>query len=315
MSDLSVLARIVHFAATLLAAGTVCFLVLIAKPATPEHPVPDALARRCRLMLWTALALAGISGAIWLVLLAAEIAGEPIAQTFRDGTLWTVTSQTRFGQVWALRLGLAILLGLSIWGFATRYFRQGSLVIAGAFVALMALVGHSGASASAAGQAYLAVDMVHLMAAAAWVGGLPALTVLLAMTHRADDTSWRDTVIVAVRRFSVLGVISVGALLVTGSVNSWHLLGGVTALWTTAYGRLLSLKIALFAAMVAIASINRLHLTPRLQAAGAMRALIRTCLTEIILGFGIVAIVGALGTMAPAEHANHMAQKHTMEKH
>ncbi|MGH7914668.1 MAG: CopD family protein, partial [Candidatus Binataceae bacterium] len=112
----------------------------------------------------------------------------------------------------------------------------------------------------------------------------------------------------AARRFSFIGIVSVGTLLATGLVNSWHLLDGVGALVTTAYGRLLSLKIALFAIMVAIASVNRLRHTPRLPTADASSALLRNSLVEIVLGFAVIAIVGALGTMAPHDHVHHMAR-------
>ena len=73
----------------------------------------------------------------------------------------------------------------------------------------------------------------------------------------------------ATLRFSTLGVISVGTLLVTGIVNTWYLAGSIEALTGTYYGQLLLAKIALFFAMVAIAAVNRQWLTPRLmQSAG-----------------------------------------------
>jgi putative copper resistance protein D len=308
MGDLGVLARIVHFAATLLAAGTVCFLVLVAEPAAPQRPVLDALTRRCRHMAWTALAVTVISGAVWLLLLAAAIAGEPVMASIRDGTIWAVAGQTRFGQIWGFRLGLAVLLGLLLCAPAQRDQGYVSLLVAGAFVALVAFVGHSGASPGPAGQAYLAADMVHLLAAAAWIGGLPGLAVLLAMTRSMDDPLLRGATVDAVHRFSILGIVSVGALLVTGSINSWHLLDSLSALSTTAYGRLLSIKIILFAGLIAIAAINRLHVTPNLPAAGALRIMKRNVIAEAALGLCIIAIVGALGTMSPGNPAHERMQ-------
>ena len=65
-------------------------------------------------------------------------------------------------------------------------------------------------------------------------------------------------------RFSRLGVFSVGILLASGLINSWNLLNGPRDLMATDYGRLVALKIVLFAAMVAIAAVNRFYLTPRL---------------------------------------------------
>jgi copper resistance protein D len=310
MNEPIVLVRVVHFAATVLAAGTIGFLVLIAEPAARHRPGLAMLNRRCRFMLWTALAVAVISGAIWLLLLASAIAGEPLAQVWRDGTLWTVASQTRFGQVCGLRLALAILLGVLALYAEAPGARFVSLALAAAFAALLAMVGHGGATPGAAGLVFLVVDMGHLMAASAWVGALPGLVLLLAMAAHVDDAVWRGIAVRAAHRFSILGIVCVGALLVTGAVNSWHMLNGADALLTTAYGRLLVVKIVLFAVMVGIASVNRFGLTPRLPAAATMRALLRNSVIEIVLGFGILAIVGALGTMAPMQHTHDMEHRH-----
>jgi copper resistance protein D len=80
----------------------------------------------------------------------------------------------------------------------------------------------------------------------------------------------------------------------------------------------LLLKIALFLAMIAIAAVNRLQLTPRLvagateRAAGdALRQLRRNVAVEIAAGAGILAIVAILGVTPPGidepmmPHANH----------
>ena len=68
--------------------------------------------------------------------------------------------------------------------------------------------------------------MVHLLAAGAWLGGLPALAMLFAAARRADDPAWRGLAVGATRRFSWLGIVCVAALLASGIINSWNLLGG-----------------------------------------------------------------------------------------
>jgi copper resistance protein D len=304
MSEPIVLARIAHFAATLLAGGTVSFLVLIAQPAADNRLFLGSLERRCRLTVWAALAVAIVSGAIWMVLLAVSIAGETATEAMRDGTLWTLASQTRFGQVWGIRFALAVLLSALLPYSAAPAPRYASLALAAGFIALLALVGHSGATPGTAGPIYLAVDILHLLAAGAWLGALPGLALLLAMARHAGDGSSLEIATRAVRRFSDMGVVGVGILLITGSINAWHLLGGVDALFTGVYGRLLSIKIALFAIMVAVATVNRLRLVPRLPASDALRALLRNVAAETVLGLCIVAIVGALGTMAPHDHVH-----------
>src|SRR5262249_61609537 len=134
-----------------------------------------------------------------------------------------------------------------------------------------------------------------------WLGGLPPLALLLAARPQKEPR-WAAMTAIAVRRFSLLGVISVGALLASGIINSWYEVGTINNLFTTSYGRLVLIKIALFAAMVLLASVNRFYLTPRLATAGTVRLLCHTSIAEIGLGFAAVAVVGFLGAMAPASH-------------
>jgi putative copper resistance protein D len=299
------LTRSVHLAATVLAFGTICFMALVTEPVARAGRAlaADYLALRRRLTwtVWIALAVAILSGIVWLVWLSAEIYGAPIVAVCLHGGVWSVLTDTRFGLVCTIRFGLAFVFAALLPWPATRLLQ----IIAGAgLIALIALTGHAGATPGTAGNIQLASDMVHLLAAGAWLGGLPALTLLLAYARRADDPAWSGLAVGAVQRFSWLGVVCVGALLATGIINSWNLLGGPRDLVTTDYGRLVLLKIGLFAAMVGIAAANRLHFTPRLPARDAMRALQRNSLAEIGLGLCVLLFVGALGTLSPSGHAD-----------
>ena len=293
MFDPLIPARGIHMAATVLAAGTVAFIALVA-----DLP---ALHRQLTLLVWTTLAVAILSGLAWLVWLSADIYGAPIIEVCLHGDVWSVLTDTRFGLVWTARLGLAILLGVLMLWPAARLLQ---LAAATCLLGLIALIGHAGATPGTAGQIHLASDIVHLLAAGAWVGALPALAMLLARAHHAGNPDWGGHAVAAARRFSLLGMISVSALLASGIVNSWNLLGGPRDLVTTDYGRLVLLKIGLFVAMVGIAATNRFHFTPQLPAAGALKALRRNSLTEAGLGLCALLFVGALGTLSPSGHAH-----------
>ena len=298
--------RAIHIGATVLASGTVAFMVLVAEPAfraAAAGPVVGfaELRRRCNLTVWIALAVAILSEAAWLVWLSADIYGAPVIAVCLHGGVWSVLTDTRFGMVCTIRLGLALLLAVLIVWPATRLLQ---VAAAAGLIGLIAFVGHAGATPGTAGDIHLASDVVHLLAAGAWLGALPALATLLALARRTDDPAWRSFAVRATRRFSWLGVACVGALLASGIINSWNLLGGPRDLVTSDYGRLVLLKIGLFVAMVGIAAINRLHFTPRLPAAGALRALERNSLAESGLGLCVMLIVGALGTLSPSGHAH-----------
>jgi putative copper resistance protein D len=320
LADPLLYARAIHFAATMLVAGAVFFVVFIAAPAWRGAGTDGAVAIKVRtrlaLIAWISLALALISGAAWLVLTAAAMSGLPAAQVFGGGVLWTVLTQTVFGRDWLVRLVLACALAatlpplLSPRGHKSPWLEPAAVGLAAAFAGALAWSGHAAGGLGSEALLHPAADMLHLIAAAAWVGALPPLIVLFAAVD-ADDASLAMAR-TATARFSMLGIVSVGTLLATGIVNTFYLVGSVRALYGTDYGRLLLIKIALFVAMVAIAAVNRFLLTPQLvqQASiaacrGALRRLRCNAAIEALAGAIVIAIVAALGTMAPAIHAAH----------
>src|SRR5262249_61456958 len=141
--------------------------------------------------------------------------------------------------------------------------------------------------------------------AGAGLGGLPPRAILLAAAWRGKEPGWTAVAVKAAQRFSLLGVFSVGALLASGIINGWYEVGSFGNLVATPYGRLVLVKFSLFAAMVVLATVNRFYLTPRLAMAGAVRRLQHNTMAESAFGFAAIVVVGILGVMAPASHAQH----------
>ncbi|MFH9038625.1 copper resistance CopC/CopD family protein [Streptomyces sp. NPDC017966] len=110
------------------------------------------------------------------------------------------------------------------------------------------------------------VDVLHLLAVAAWLGGLTTLLVALYRAP-ADTPVDRD----AVQRFSRLAFAGVVTVVVTGVYQSWRQLGSWSALTDTRYGQLLLAKIGLVVVLVAVASLSR-RWTARLAEAPAPAA-------------------------------------------
>jgi putative copper resistance protein D len=301
--------RAVHFAATILAAGVVIFQFLVAEPAFRSglgglDPSIETLRRRWAWMVWIGLGAAAVSAVIWVSLLAAGIYGAPVGDIWRNGGVWTVVTQTRFGQVYALRFALGGLLAAFIAAPIGRARRLSGFAILLAIGVLIgpAWTGHAGATPGAVGQFALASDALHLLAAGTWIGALLPLAMLLDCSRRGKQPAWTTLRTEVVRRFSLLGVAGVGLLLASGLINSWYEVGSIDNLFETPYGWLVIVKLGLFAAMVAIAAVNRFYLTPRLAVADAARQLERNSLAEAALGFAAVLVVGFLGSMAPAIH-------------
>ncbi|MGH6975300.1 MAG: copper homeostasis membrane protein CopD, partial [Stellaceae bacterium] len=307
MDAFLVIARTLHFAACVSLLGVGSFECLIAAPALDGAAGAADLARRLKRLAWVSLALAVISGAGWLIGVAADMSGQSLGQVFGSGAIGTVLTRTRIGDDWLLRLALAIAFGATLaW---RRRGRVGDvawigLALSVALLASLAWAGHGASDEGVDGKIHLAADLLHLIAAGAWLGGLAPLALLLTAARRGD-TATTQAAAIATRRFSLMAVISVAVLLASGIANTWYLAGNVPALIGTLYGRLLLIKIGLFLIMLTIAAANRLRLTPRLAGAepnAALAQLRRNALIESGLGLGILAIVGVLGILPPGLH-------------
>ena len=319
MADLLIYVRFVHFAATVLVAGVVIFAAVVSNPAARfagGTRAPANVKGWNRLLAWSGLVLAVISGAGWLFLTAAAMSGEKLVDVLSSGVLWTVLTETIFGHAAIIRLALAAALAvIFVPLFSTRsrnpvWLDFTAAFIAAAFAGGLAWGGHAAGGLGAEAIVHPAADVLHLVAAAAWVGALTPLAILLAATsHTPDDL---DLARAATVRFSILGMAAVATLLATGLINTWYLVGSTAALLGTYYGHLLLFKLALFLGMVAIATFNWSRLTPALvqtdsvaAAQTARRQLYRSATIEVAAGAIIIAIVAVLGTQPPANHADH----------
>ena len=233
--------------------------------------------------------------------------------------LWTVLSQTDFGLAhWLVRFAAGLRSCRDLRAAAVAARRQNAWI--------EAAVADSGRGCSPArwpcpatpigglgaeGIIHPAADVLHLIAAAAWVGALLPLALLLAAAGE-DNASLADRAHGDDCASRSSASISVGTLLVTGIVNTWYLAGSVaSADCTPITDGSSSIKIALFLAMVAIAAVNRHPVdaaascsTPASpRAASALRQLRRNAAIEAFAGAAVIAIVAVLGTMPPAIHA------------
>lgn len=132
----------------------------------------------------------------------------------------------------------------------------GGMLLALAFALTWAMSEH----ASAGIQVPVAVTsaVLHLLAMAAWLGGLVVL--LTALYRSPEELPAR-----AVTRFSRLAFTSVVVLVVTGVYQSWRGLGSLDTLTATTYGRLLTAKLLAVVVLLAAAAYSG-RFTARLAA-------------------------------------------------
>ncbi|MET8023759.1 copper resistance CopC/CopD family protein [Streptomyces avermitilis] len=147
---------------------------------------------------------------------------------------------------------------------------------AGGGLLTVALAGTWAAAEHASAGIQVPVAMVsavlHLLAVAAWLGGLAALLTAL---YRAPE----DLPASAVTRFSRLALTAVTVLVITGVYQSWRGLGSLDALTTTSYGRLLVAKLIAVLLLLAAGAYSR-RWTARLAAPVERRADVRERVLE-----------------------------------
>jgi putative copper resistance protein D len=319
--DPLIVIRAIHFAAAILVAGSVAFCAFVAGPALRRaggeaRELAKSFGRQNARVLSTALFVAVVSGAAWLVLVAGNIAGEPWRDVIGDGTAWAVLRETQFGFVAQLRLLMAAALAMLLFKTGARqpsgWLRNLAVATAALFLGSLAWAGHASAGLGIGGALHLANDVIHLLAAGAWVGGLAALLLFLGepgLDAEAQGLSMAGEVL---HRFSMVGIASVAALAASGTINTWFLTDHLRALPATDYGRLVQVKIGLFLVMFSLATVNRMLLLPQLsgssdgaglqRARGVLRQLRRSAAIEFALGLGAICVVAVLGITPPAGH-------------
>lgn len=266
------------------------------------------------MLAWVSLVVAFVTGGAWLAVVASNMSGMPLGAVVQGGVINVVLTQTRFGEAWIIRGGLAVVIAvcLALQGHSRRHVAGWiGMLAAAAFIASLAWAGHGAAAEDVPFDAlHLPADILHLLAAGAWLGGLFPLVVLLASACRDGSPQAVTVARVATLRFSVLGITCVGTLIATGVVNTWFLAGSPSALLGTLYGQLLLLKIALFAAMIAFAGVNQRRLLPPLADETSdhahclqnLRQVRRNASMEAVLGILVLALVGIIGILPPGAH-------------
>jgi len=285
------LCRGLHVAALLSAFGSLLLAAVVARPAIDGWPEAPLLRRRLGQVTWASLLVALLAGIGWGLGSAASIAdADSWADTLAAVPL--VVAQTRFGTLLACRLGLVVLaLALAARAWPVRLLRALAVLAA---VAMQPLLGHAGAMGGGAGAALVGTEMLHLLAAGAWLGGLLPLALCVDALPVARAAQ-------AAERFLPIGLASVLVLAGSGFVQGAALIGSWHGLLDTRYGDFAMVKLALFAALVGLACLNRFVLAARLRAAGAgRRALVASVALETLLGLAVVLTAAFLGSTEPA---------------
>lgn len=258
-----VLLRGLFYVAALLFVGGLLLHTLLSRTgswlAPPRADGVDvaALARRERVLLvdlgW---ASAGLAAAVALAE-AADAAGELSAAGTRDFLVGSTAGAGR---------ATTVVLLVAAATVAARHQRVAALFGAAAFAAVAA----SGHAASATPRMPSVFnDWVHLLAGAVWFGGIGLVLLVWAPALRGRRTAARAalarSVLPAFGRVALPAFVGVS---LTGLVSLLTQLGQLSALWQTAYGRVLAVKIALVGLIALASYVHAMRLRPRLVSSG-----------------------------------------------
>lgn len=300
------LARIAQDAALTLAFGLVVFLRAVWRQVTAAArtgspggrgataaAVRPAVDARLRTLLLAAAAVGAGSAVAALLLQSAVLV---------RGVPWDGAALTALPDVLTLRAGACWAVVAVLWLAvlaAGRRRPDGALVVGLASLLIVSppLRGHAGD-----GPLGPAV-VVHVAAAGAWIGGLAALFVTAHAAGAVLSPRQRPAFLgPVVSRFAVIALPCAVAVLGTGILQAIGSLDALGQLTTESYGRLVAVKLALFAAIVAFAARGRRSLVARLwnadgaRAAAAMRT---TIVMELMLAATALMAAGRMASTAP----------------
>jgi putative copper resistance protein D len=287
---LLVLSRAIHFGSCLVLLSIFAVRLLVERPAARDG-------RSARRLAWVCLAAAAGSGFLWLWASAAGMSGTSLGDALNLQLFQLVLEQTPPGQVWVVRFGIGVVLGVTLC-FATRmWVWLLAAVLAVGFTGSIAWLGHAGAGEDGRRSVMLTADVAHLLAVSVWPAGLAPFALLLRRRMKAGSLA---AAYVAARRFSAMSLAAVAVIASSGLVNAYFLVGSFPALTGTDYGRLLMVKLSLFGAAAILGGWNLLVHEPRIEAdPGALGAMRLKVWVEVALGTLIVGVVAILGTLAP----------------
>jgi copper transport protein len=273
--------------------------------------------RRVARVLWRSWWTVLVATVLGVIVQGVYASALPLTDAYRP-SLVSAVLHTRFGEVAVLRLVLLAAMACVLrWitkhsnsraGPSARWLAPAAAVVSLGLLATPGLVGHAATGSDPA--LGLALDLAHLAAASAWVGGLVLLATFL--LPKAPGDAWPPDPLDLTLRISAVAFSAVVVVVGTGVVQSIRQVGSWHALLHTAYGRTLVIKVCLVVALIVIGALSRRLVHRRDVADPAAsdgqsfprRRLRRTVLVELVIAVAVVGVTGALVSDVPARQAD-----------
>jgi putative copper resistance protein D len=303
-----VFTRWIHFACVFVIFGSSFFWFYekSERSFAGPHQLPRAL-RAINILLRIAAPIAAISGIAWLALILINMT-HYFGSIVDPEDLDLYFFETPFGTVSFLRLALlaiaAVIVFLPVRG--RRHFAA-LIPVSALLLITQAWFGHSNEGTGLYRATMIAVYGTHVLAAAAWAGGLPPLLFAIMEQRRLATPDARENTLDICSRFSLIAIIAVTFIVISGIANAgFRVEGSWTKLLDSDYGDLLLKKVAIVIGMLALGYLNRFVLVPKLRAAAPkdMKQItkLQYCLTfDIVLGALVLGASAVLGITMPPQ--------------
>ncbi len=336
------IARGLTYLATAIALGGLSFLLAVWLPALRTASAAGeawldashAFLGRARRLLLGATALGVVCAVAGIVLQGATAGATSAWAALRPSVISEVLG-TRFGEVWGARLLAFVALGGAV-GLLLRGVRHATAraglqrvalgadglaapgprriplalaAIPAAFIAIApALGGHASVQQPVA--VLFPLDVAHVLAMSAWIGGLVLALFALPAATRVLAPADRTRLLAAnVVRFSPIALGCVAVLLVTGTIQAIEHIATWGQLLHTGFGRAVLVKVALILVLIGFGTVNRWRVIPQLRGlvaagsapGGAGRLLRRTLRGEVALVTVVLGVTAALVSYPPPD--------------
>jgi copper transport protein len=284
-----------------------------------------AFTRRFQRLLLVAITLGIVASVLGVLLQGASAAGVSLWDSLKSPIL-SDTLDSRFGKVWGGRaidwmiLGAVVLSAKDLRGGVLSELRErpsSTVVLPRWIIALLglgasylaitpALAGHASIESPTA--VFFPSDVLHVLAASVWVGGIACLLVVLPSATRTLQAAQRSRLLLATLvRFSPLALVAVGVIAVTGVVQAYIDVRSLSGLFHTTYGALIIVKVLLLLMLIGFGYVNRERVIPALRrvtgagsSPGAVGVLARrTMRGELTLMLCVFGVTAALISYAP----------------
>ena len=257
---------------------------------------------------------------IGLVLIFASNILVLVIQTMRLETSVFEVIKTDFGNIWVIRMIITVIL-LGLWFGMDRKKNlsiKNKIPMLAATLGLIgtsSLIGHGAASGETPA---VILDYIHNFVAAVWIGGIIYFVFTLLPTFsQLEETKREKMTLVLIPRFSIMFIVAIGIVIITGPTLMWFLESDVGLITESVYGKLILVKISIATIMIGLGGYYQFKIQAKAEkdlqsgSIAVYKKLKKSLKFNVVLGVALLGVVALLanGTLPAGEIKQANAQK------